>query len=325
MPENHTHPEGPDKGLDTRRPFTPAQAVAAGLDPGLLRSSRFRPVIHGVYVSSERIHDARLGVEAALVVHPPGAFASHVSAARVYGIPVPTYAEEHVSVFDEDDRRRRKGMVCHIASPQARVLTVKGLRVSAPAQTFIELASMLTLVDLVVVGDYIVGQEWYTPAQLVAVCERSADQHAAVALGAARYVRDGVDSPMESRLRMLIVLAGLPEPEVNLKLRDEYGDVVRRFDLSYPDVRLLVEYDGRQHAEDPEQYDSDIYRREDLDRWGWRLVVVTSKGIYRKPEETLLRVHRALKERGATGLPARLSDAWRPHFPVRRPVRRRAG
>ena len=50
--------------------------------------------------------------------------------------------------------------------------------------------------------------------------------------------------------------------------------------------------------------------------------MVTAKGIYQKPEETLFRVHRELKERRAPGLPRQLSDAWRAHFPVREPLRR---
>jgi hypothetical protein len=319
------HDDAGTADLDVTRPFTRAQAIAAGIDVRLLRGAGFRSVCHGVYVSSTRRHDPLLGVEAALVVHPPEAFASHVSAARVYNIPVPTYAEEHVSVLHEDDRRRRRGVACHIASPATRVVTFKGVRVSAPANTFIELASMLTLVDLVIAGDYIVRRQWYTPTQLVEICRASKDRHAGAALAAATYVREGVDSPMETRLRMLIVLAGLPEPEVNFTVRDESGRVLRRFDLSYPRLKLLVEYDGRQHAEDAEQYDSDMYRREDLDRWGWRLVIVTRKGIYEKPEETLTRVRSALRERGCRDLPRRLSDGWRPHFPGQRPVRRRAG
>ncbi len=55
----------------------------------------------------------------------------------------------------------------------------------------------------------------------------------------------GVDSPMVTRLRMLIVLAGLPEPKVNLVIRDEYGHPVRRYDLGYEKSRTLVEYDAR--------------------------------------------------------------------------------
>jgi len=110
------------------------------------------------------------------------------------------------------------------------------------------------------------------------------------------------------------VLAGLPEPEVNVKLYDRQGRVRRRLDLSYPAIRLIVEYDGRQHAEDIEQWNSDLERREEFDDGHWRILVVTAKGIYREPERTLQRVRKALIARGHQGVPRRLSDDWRIHF-----------
>jgi very-short-patch-repair endonuclease len=182
---------------------------------------------------------------------------------------------------------------------------------------FVELASVLSLVDLVVAGDALVRLGQVTPASLVAACEGSTSRHAQAALRAARYVRTEVDSPMESRLRLLLVLAGLPEPTVNHKIRDEHGRVRRRFDLSYPSVRLIVEYDGRQHVEVRENWTSDLERREELDTTGWRIVVVTSEGIYRDPAGTIARVRAALRDQGWRGLPARTSDAWRAHFPGR--------
>jgi hypothetical protein len=78
-------------------------------------------------------------------------------------------------------------------------------------------------------------------------------------------VRERVDSPMESRLRMLIVLAGLPEPRVNVTYGEEDGLVLRRYDLSWPEVRVIVEYDGRHHVERVEQWESDLERREAID------------------------------------------------------------
>jgi hypothetical protein len=131
---------------------------------------------------------------------------------------------------------------------------------------------------------------------------------------AAAYVRERVDSPMETRLRMLIVLAGLPEPEVNLILRDELGAPIRRYDLLYRASRTAVEYDGRHHTERKGQWESDIERREAIDSDNHRLLVVIARGIYVEPERTLLRIWRVLRERG---VPAELSDGWRPHFPSR--------
>jgi len=122
---------------------------------------------------------------------------------------------------------------------------------------------------------------------------------------------------METRLRMLLVLAGFPEPTVNFKIRDEHGVVLMRFDLSYPGVRVIVEYDGRQHAESPEQYDRDIDRREEIDGLKWRVVVVTAPGIYKDPERTLHRVRDVLRERGLPAVPRRFDETWRTHFPAR--------
>jgi very-short-patch-repair endonuclease len=112
---------------------------------------------------------------------------------------------------------------------------------------------------------------------------------------------------------MLLVLAGLPEPEVNLEIRDDNGVVVLRFDLSYPSVRLAVEYDGRQHLQDVGQWERDVERRDQVDSTGWRLLTVTSRGLFRDPEDTVTRVREALAARGWRPLPA-TSDAWRPHF-----------
>ena len=303
----------PSPALETRRPFTRADALAAGIPARDLRGSKFRRIFHGVYIDARVPDHPLIRAEAALLVHPPTAFASHVTAARAHGLPVPTHPAEHVTVVSAADRSKRAGIKCHVADTDD-VIEISGVRVSGPHRMFVELAPMLSLVDLVVVGDALVRLGKTTPAALAAACERSDARHATEALQAARYVREEVDSPMETRLRMLIVLAGLPEPEVNHKIRDEHGRVTRRFDLSYPSVRLIVEYDGRQHVEIQQNWTSDLERREEFDDAGWRILVVTSDGIYKDPAKTVARVHRALRSQGWRGLPTRTSDAWRPHF-----------
>ena len=75
--------------LELRRPFTRADALAAGISPAMLRGSRFRRIFRGVYVDARVPAHPLLAVEAALVLHPPGAFASHSSAAHAYGVPLP--------------------------------------------------------------------------------------------------------------------------------------------------------------------------------------------------------------------------------------------
>jgi hypothetical protein len=307
----------PFETFDTRRPFTRADAVAAGVDPKILRRSLFRRIFRGVYVSREVPDSPFVRAEAALVLHPPGAFASHISAARVYGLPVPTHSFEHVTVLRQEDRRKRPEIRAHVAGSAPNVLRHRGVPVSHPFQMFVELSSLLTLVELVVVGDALVKLFDVRADALVQWCRDSTDRHAADALRAALYVRAEVDSPMETRVRMLIVLGGLPEPKVNHKILDEQGRVRRRLDLSYPWLKLVIEYDGRQHIERIENWGGAVVRREEFDDDGWKTLIVTANDVYKTPGATLIRVRRNLVARGCKDVPTRLSDAWRPHFPGR--------
>lgn len=228
--------DAPD--FDCRRPFTRADAAAAGIAPKLLRGSRFRRIFRGVYIDVAVADTPRLRVEAALkVVTPPpslgaatiepAAFASHASAARIYDVPIPTMPEEHVTVLQPGQRGSRHGIRCHVC-PEPDIRVVRGLPVSSPCQLFTELATLLNLVDLVVVGDNLVRTRRLTVAELVAHCAAWSGPYAVAARRAASYVRARVDSPMETRLRMLLVLSGLPEPDINLKIRTADGEVLRR-------------------------------------------------------------------------------------------------
>ena len=72
-----TSPEPePTAALDLRRPFTRADAVRAGIDPRVLRTSRFRRIFRGVYVLREQPVTPLTRTQAALALHPPTAFAS---------------------------------------------------------------------------------------------------------------------------------------------------------------------------------------------------------------------------------------------------------
>jgi hypothetical protein len=302
----------PRKPFDVRDPFTRAQLVAAGMASSLLRRNEFLQVVSGVWVRQDGIDGLTL-IRAALALHPDDAFASHLSAAKVLGLPVPEHRFAHVTVGKAKDRRYRPQIKPHVTIRPRRVILVHGIRTTDPIATFIDCAGWLSLVDLVVLGDAIVKKYRVSPETLRRACAASDDYYAGLALRAAEYVRDGVDSPMETRLRMLIVLAGLPEPEVNVTIYNDDGTWRRRFDLYYRHAKLIVEYDGRQHAEDPAQWASDLERREEFDDDGYRILIVTSKGIFAEPLRTLQRVRRQLVLRGGVEVPEIQPD-WEEHF-----------
>lgn len=303
----------PDPGLDLGEPFTCAQLAAAGYPRRMVRQKRFAEVMPGVHVLASAIGPTTL-IRAALLIHPADACASHGSAAILLGLPVPDPGFAHVTVFRPKDRRFRREIKSHVTTRRRRVVLAQGVRVTDPVATFIDCAGQLGLVDLVVLGDAIVRRGRIGPAQLVRACQVSTDYHRRRALAAALFVRAGVDSPMETRVRMLIVLAGLPEPVVDHRTFWEDGTLRRRFDLYYPGIRLVIEYDGRQHAFDTRQWQGDLDRREELDDEGYRILVVTAEGVFRSPARTLERIRRLLVERGMDGVPA-IDETWREHFP----------
>ncbi len=296
-------------------PFTRAEARAAGISLRDLTGPRFQRIFYNLYVSEAVPLSPLLRARAALKVSPQGSHASHFTAGEVWGGCVPEQPSTHVSSPRGQSRCQRRGVRNHDASDRADVVTYAGVRVSSPTQTFLDLAVVVDVVDLVVFGDSMVRAERFTIRELVAAADGWSGPGGRLARRAARLVREGVDSPMESRLRMLVVLAGLPEPKVNVIIRNHKGEWLVRFDLCYPGLKLVIEYDGRQHAEDDEQWDHDIDRRELLDQWGYRVVVVRSKGIYVDPERTLRRIKAALLERGCRDVPRRFKEEWRKHFP----------
>jgi Protein of unknown function (DUF559) len=302
--------------LDIRSPFTRADARTAGITAKDLISSRYQKVFYNLYVSADVVLTPQVRARAALRLASLDSYASHHTAAELWGLPAPLDDHTHITVTEHGERLRRQGVKSHLGQIDAHRTLRTGIPVSTPEQTFIDLAAIgVKLVDLVVLGDAMLKAKLTTIPTLMETIEAWHGYGTRLALRAAQLMREGVDSPMETRLRLLIVLAGLPEPTTNVMLRGEDGSWRMRFDLCYMNQRLIVEYDGRQHADSPQQWERDIYRRGELDRMDYRLLIVTSSGIYNEPNRTLERVREALRERGVR-VPSRFKNEWRRHFPV---------
>lgn len=91
---------------------------------------------------------------------------------------------------------------------------------------------------------------------------------------------------METRLRLLLLDAGVAPPEVQLEVRTGVGGFVGRVDLAWPDLRLAVEYDGDHHRE-REQFRRDVERLNALRLAGWTVLRFTADDVLRRPAETV--------------------------------------
>lgn len=212
--------------FDPTRPFTSDQARTAGLSRQHLRGRSFRRVVRGIYVAAGAPTSGSRLRAGLLATGSSASFVSHHDAARLWGGVVPHAPEVHVSVPRGASRRRRQGVLIH--SSARRPVRFRGLPVTSPVDTFLDLAAVLDLVDLVVLGDSLVRRERVTTTDLVKATSSASGRHSRRAERAARLVRPGVDSPMETRTRLLMVLAGLPEPEVDIRFLGEHGEVLRR-------------------------------------------------------------------------------------------------
>ncbi|MGE2816148.1 hypothetical protein ACQI5H_13545 [Mycobacterium heidelbergense] len=107
-------------------------------------------------------------------------------------------------------------------------------------------------------------------------------------------VDPGAQSPKETWLRLVLVQAGLPRPQTQISVSDEFGAVVAYLDMGWEDVKVAVEYDGDHHRSDRSQYNWDIRRLERLQARGWVVVRVVAAD---RPADIVRRVRAARARR----------------------------
>jgi len=249
-------------------------------------------------------------VDAALAFVPllrPGDRFSHVTAARLWPLPLPlpdAVETVHVATPRPRNAHRGVGVTGHLSSVESATLR-RNLPVSGPLTLFIELATVLELDDLIAVGDALVLEPamldprdlrpWITLNELRTGCRASRAHGAPRARAAAANVWQGAESPMETALRLLLLRSGLPEPELNQELFDDRGRWIGRFDMVYREARVIMEYDGDQHRTSTTQYERDISRIDRAIAARWTVVRVRARGIHVVPGETVRRVREALE------------------------------
>ena len=240
-------------------------------------------------------------------------FFSHITAALLWGCPLPPFRNEplHVSAVRPARAPRRVGVVGHHAAAGTTVVSRAGFATSDAVTTWLSLSSLLALDDLVVAADHLVLDPYQLDPRdirpftsidaLRGGLERFHGRGARRAAAALELVRQGAESRPETLLRLLLQRAGLPEPGANCDVWDDAGRWLGRADLVYAAFRTVVEYDGDQHRSSTAQYEKDIIRWEGFIDAGWSVIKVRAGGLFRTPDATVQRVRTAL-----------IAGGWRP-------------
>ena len=80
-------------------------------------------------------------------------------------------------------------------------------------------------------------------------------------------------------------------------IHDSDGGWLARPDLCYPDLKIAIEYDGQHHLLDIRQWRRDIRRRENLEREGWLVRVITAHDLLQSPTTVIARISQDLHTR----------------------------
>jgi very-short-patch-repair endonuclease len=277
--------------------FRGSAAIAAGLvTPGELRGKRFERLFPDTYItaSADGPPDLNLRSHAAYRYVEGKGVLSGYSAAEVLGASCgPRDAPAEVTV-PRRGQRRPAGLIVHRAHLYpGEIKEVNGLRVTSPVRTAYDLARCSDLVEGVVAVDRLANVHRFSPDLLL---HFSARYHGARGNSLVPVVLAHADrracSPMETRLRMLIVQAGLPRPEVQWAVQDAQSRTAAWLDLAWPDLMIGIEYEGEGHAE-PDQVLRDVGRYTALVDTGWQLYRYTKFEILRRQDLIVAQLIRA--------------------------------
>lgn len=289
-------------------PFTFSSAMASGVPLSRLRRKDVVNVGRGLYRPAAWDFDLE-GAARVLSAASPGAWISHVTAARLRCLVLPPWladsTELHLSKPRSLPSVRRKGVFGHtVLAREDEIELVDGIRLSTRSRTWLDLARVLPLHDLVSMGDQLVRvprvdfegrtEPYDTIAGLRMLVGRHPNLQGIVrAREALDLMRVGADSAPESLLRLAIADAGLPEPGLQVPLRA--GDTRSpSADLGYRHRRLAIQYDGGHHLGDA-QILSDRRRDRAFESAGWTVLVFDKDDLADEFQRAVQRIKRALR------------------------------
>jgi hypothetical protein len=230
-------------------PFTTHEAERFGLSRKALQSGPWRHVFRDVWIHEDIPDSHTVRVAAVRLVMSDGYLCGH-TAAYVYKIDVPDPKSDLVWVAYPPGARLRARpgtLVKELAVDAGDVQVWGGVRITTELRTAFDCGRWLSLIDAVVVADYFAHQGKITAATLAAYTHDHRGLRGIKQLDRViGLIEPRTESPMETRLRLLLNFAGLTgfEPQYEVF---KGGKLVGRVDFAFVTERVIVEYDGSHH------------------------------------------------------------------------------
>ncbi|MFG1775314.1 DUF559 domain-containing protein [Micromonospora sp. NPDC049048] len=283
-------------------PFRASAAVADGLlTRAMLRGPSWQRLLPDVYVHRDALlaPDHRLWCDAVALLLPSGAAIAGRSAAYLWGVDL-LARDAPVTVLVPRAARMRphpRLRVTRSVVPGSDRTRFGGLPVTTALRTAFDLGRQAPRDEALVAVDALLHRRVVKLAALRAYADA---RHGWPGLPLLREIlalaEPLAESPMETRLRLLLLDAGLPPPTPQHDVRDAAGRFVGRVDLAWPALRVAVEYDGDHHRERV-HFRQDVARLNALRAAGWIVLRFTADDVLRNRNRTVRLVTAALRER----------------------------
>ena len=224
---------------------------------------------------------------------PTGAVFSGRSAGWLHGLDLPPCDPVEVTVPSASQISRLTGIAVRRSDIGAgETVTRRGYPATSMVRTLADLGRRLPLVDAVAALDMALHRRLLKSDDLRSWASAHPRYPGIRRLRQTiELAEPATESVMETRLRLLLVMARLPRPQAQVPLHDRAGRFLGRPDFYYPLYRLAVEYDGAHHREN---LTGDNRRQNRLVDAGYRLLRFTAADVLAAPDSVVALVKRAL-------------------------------
>jgi hypothetical protein len=275
-------------------PFLGRQAVRRGELSAWMLQRDYRPLYRNVYVSKQATLTALTRARAAWLWSGGNATLTGLSAAAVLGAKWLDIAEP--AELCRLNRHTPPGIVVRSYDLNtSEIRLCNGIQITTPERTAFDIGRSMSVDRSIPILDALANAANFKVDDVVALADAKPGSRGVRRLRSAlRLVDGGAESPQESRVRFLLVSAGLPPPETQIEFVDEFGVARIRVDMGWREWKVAVEYDGVQHWADRYQRSWDIDRIAMLEAMGWAVVRISAEMLSR-PEVIIERVRRKLR------------------------------
>jgi very-short-patch-repair endonuclease len=273
-------------------PFHLSDARRLGLSKDQLHGKSWRRLGGGFY-GWRQISDGPVIKLTAVQQRIPGGVLSGKTAAWLRGLDLDPTDPVEVTVGADAKVSRLTGCLIHRSRLEpSEISKCRGLSVTTPTRTFADLGRRQPLVQAVTALDQALHRRLLSKRALAGWTDAHPGFRGVARLRRAMELAEPAsESVMETRLRLLLVLAGLPRRRAQTVLTSSDGVFLGRVDLCYPEQKLAIEYDGAAHRE---RLASDNQRQNRLVDAGYHLLRFTATDVLSSPASVVTLVRRQL-------------------------------